>query len=341
MNKIFIVIKEYSTDLAKRQPWYSIKVLKENLEARNFEVFIIPETQEIPDNFTGFVIKTFGLNDLLYKPWPKYKLIYLMTFPVYGFSKFLKLPFKILSNNWANLKRIFFVSLLPKFVLKLSLKRAHHVIVISDRSEDHLNKFIKTEKYIPFQFNNWGSVEISSQTNKIPVVGYFGPPFTTRDFDEIIKFFVWCNSKGIKLNKTIITRIEREELLSKENKYLSILQNDPTLKVLSGFLTRKELANELLQIDVLLLPFKIVMSELPIVVLEALELGIPVVTTEDGGIKSIANAQKNLLVLDVFNKTQYSNVLKFISQKPEQNFELTKRNIIDNNNTFFNLLCQK
>lgn len=341
MSKIFIVIKEYSNDLAKRQPWYSIKVLKEDLEARNFEVFIIPEIQEVPDNFTGFVIKTFGLNDLFYRPCPNYKLIYFMTFPMYDISKFTKLPFKILINNWANLKRIFIVSLLPKFVLKLSLKRAQHVIVISDRSEDYLKEIIKTEKYIPFQFNNWGSVEISPQTNKIPVVGYFGPPFTTRDFDEIIKFFVWCNNKGVELKKTIITRIERQELLSKENKYLSILQDDRNLKVVSGFLTRKELANELLKIDVLLLPFKIVMSELPIVVLEALELGIPVVTTEDGGIKTIGSAQKNLLVLETFNKTQYSNVLNFISEKPKQNFELTQRNIIENNKNFFNLLCQK
>ena len=39
MHKIiFIIIKDYNTDLSKRQPWYSVKKLVSDLENLNYEV---------------------------------------------------------------------------------------------------------------------------------------------------------------------------------------------------------------------------------------------------------------------------------------------------------------
>ena len=98
--------------------------------------------------------------------------------------------------------------------------------------------------------------------NSNQTIGYFGPPFSTRDFPEIVNFFDWLNSKNINFKKKIISRIDRDELRSLENKYLDKIKNDKNFELIGGFLERNNLANELLEIDVLLLPFKIVMSEL-------------------------------------------------------------------------------
>lgn len=343
MDKIYIVIKEYDDTLAKRQPWYSIKALKQDLEKENYFVQIINDLKQVDLDFNGIVIKAFGLKDMFQNNInKKYKLIYLMTFPVYGISKFFTFPFKSTIENWQNLKRIFFVSLIPNAVLKRVLQKADNVIVISDRSERYLLNFIDVKKYIPFIFDNWNGVQKeTSQTKQLKTIGYFGPPFTTRSFDDVINFFSWLKINDEKYNKKIITRIERDELKNIEEKYLSKVADDKSLKVVSGFLDRESLANELLEIDVLILPFKIVMSELPVVVLEALELGIPIITTEDSGIQEITKDQKNILVLRDFKQNKFRQALKFIENVNDDDFDNIKYIINNINQDTLEAICQK
>jgi len=265
-----------------------------------------------------------------------------MTFPIYGIDKFLLIPKKIIIENWSDLKRIFILSLLPKFILKNTLSKADEVIVISDRSEKIIFNIVKTKKYIPFIFNNWGGIKKKTTIQiEQKTIGYFGPPFTTRSFDDIILFFSWLNRNNYNLNKTIITRIERDDLKKKAEKYLNKLKDDTKLKIVSGFLDRQSLANELSEIDVLILPFKIVMSELPIVVLEALELGISIVTTKDSGIETITKNQKNVLMLNNFSKDNYKEILEFINNHEEDNFETIKETIIRTNTKTLEAICKK
>ena len=111
--------------------------------------------------------------------------------------------------------------------------------------------------------------------------------------------------------------------------------------MVSGFLDRDELIKELLEIDVLILPFKIVMAELPIVVLEALELGISVVTTEDSGVASIAKGQKNILILQDFKKNKYNQVIDFINNSRVGNFDIVNARVKRINENALEVLCKK
>lgn len=343
MTKIYIVIKEYDDTLAKRQPWYSIKALIQDLEKENCIVRIVNDLKQVDLDFNGIVIKAFGLKDIFQNNInKKYKLIYLMTFPVYEVTKFFTFPFKTTTENWQNLKRIFFVSLLPKVVLKRVFQKADDVIVISDRSEKYLSNVVGVKKYIPFIFDNWGGVKKeTSQTKQLKTIGYFGPPFTTRSFDDVIDFFIWLEKNSEKYDKKIITRIERDELKDIEEKYLSKVADDKSLKVVSGFLDRESLANELLEIDILILPFKIVMSELPVVVLEALELGIPIISTEDCGIQEITKDQKNVLVLRDFKNDKFRQALNFIKNVSDDDFDNVKDIINKINQNTLESICQK
>ena len=65
------------------------------------------------------------------------------------------------------------------------------------------------------------------------------------------------------------------------------------------------------------MPFKIVLSELPIVVIEALEFGIDIITTEDSGIKKLVQTNKaeNVLFVDNFNSEAYDRTVNFINSK--------------------------
>lgn len=339
MDKIYIVVREYDENLAKRQPWYSVKKIISDLNSRGALVEVLPSMDLIPVQFTGCVIKIFSIKDIFLIKRGKYRLAYLMTFPVYGMKKLLSLPFRTVVDNWIDLKRVLVFSLLPLPILKIILMRADFIITISDRSEKYLSKIVSTRRYIPFVFDNWG-VTKDKDTLKVSkdlqTIGYFGPPFSTRSFDDVVNFFAWLNFKGHKFNKKIITRIERDELKDLESKYLSEIRYDNSLEVVSGFLDRESLVKELLEVDVLILPFKIVMSELPIVSLEALELGIPVVTTKDSGIEKIVKSQENILILDDFKENTFEKVLGFIHKSKKGNFEDVRTRIEGVNNTFLN-----
>ena len=70
----------------------------------------------------------------------------------------------------------------------------------------------------------------------------------------------------------------------------------------------------------MILPFRVVMEELPIVVLESLELGIPVITTKESGVHLITSGQKNILILDGFGTGNYSDIISFINSCQKDNF---------------------
>jgi len=204
-----------------------------------------------------------------------------------------------------------------------------------------LSRYIKTTKYIPYIGNNWPTtIKKISDVSTIKTIGYFGPPYLTRSFDQVVDFFLWINKKKYNFNKKIITRIDRDNLVKVEEKYTSKIE-DKKLKVVSGFLDRDELIKELLEIDVLILPFKIVMAELPIVVLEALELGISVVTTEDSGVASIAKGQKNILILQDFKKNKYNQVIDFINNSRVGNFDIVNARVKRINENALEVLCKK
>lgn len=342
MNKTYIIIKEYDDKLAKRQPWYTIKKIILDLNDKNIKVEIVDSASKIPSGFTGNVIKVFSLKDISTKYNNRtYNLIYLITFPIYSFSKFLEIPLKTTLENWKDLKRIFIMTLLPTFIIRRSLKQADTIITISDRSEKYLKDMnLIVEKYIPFIFNNWGGVtKLDTQKKPIKTIGYFGPPFTTRCFDDVIEFFNWLNQNDHEFKKKIITRIERDELSSIEEKYLSKIE-DKNLNIVSGFLDRETLAKELMAIDILILPFKIVMSELPIVVLEALELNIPIITTDDGGIFEISKNIDGVLNIDKLKINNYEEVLTFINSNHEFKFNDLKNIIVNNNQSSLEILCR-
>ena len=84
------------------------------------------------------------------------------------------------------------------------------------------------EKTSDLKKAEWGGVRgrKTKTENSNQTIGYFGPPFSTRDFPEIVNFFDWLNSKNINFKKKIISRIDRDELRSLENKYLDKIKND-------------------------------------------------------------------------------------------------------------------
>lgn len=337
--------------MAKRQPWYTIKKLCWDLQKRGLSVSIISSEKQLPKGFSGTLIKTFSLKDILYfRKLYSYRFIFLVTFPIYPLKKFFTFSPRVFLKNWVDLKRIFMLSLVPMSFILRTLKQSDDVITISDRSEYYLSQYINTIPYVPFIKGNWGGANkqldrSSHSTSKgcshsLRTIGYFGPLYTTRCFDQVINFFSWLNANKVATKQKLITRTDRKSLITEEEKLLKNVKKFKSCEVISGFLSREELLLHLSTIDVLILPFRIVMSEFPIVVIEALELGLAVVTSEDSGVSKLCSDTKNCLVLDSFSKKNYPKILEFIDNFNKTDFHDIQIEINKINSEAISKICQ-
>ena len=340
MEEVYVVISEYSEDLAKKQPWYGIKKLKNDLIKLNFNVSIIHSLNQVPKDFHGRVIKLFGMKDLFILKKKNYKLIFLFTSPIISFSKVFSIGLNTILKNWRYLYKIFLLSMSPKQLLIRSFRYAEYVLLVSDTLERYFYNVSNLYKYIPFTPNNWQTKidsPLNYKNNQV-TLGYFGPPYLTRHFDSVIDFFSWIQANQINYQSKLITRIDDDSLKKIQEKYFNKLSIHKT-KIISGFLSRPELLHELSEVDIMILPFRVVMEELPIVVIESLELGIPVVTTVDCGIFEITKGRKDILILDSFSKNSYEEILHFIENFRRDNFNNMLNNINSINNIALDKLC--
>ena len=315
-KKYYIVVSDYSLENSKRQPWYTVKHLKE-VVLKGHDVKVVSSFAEVDDTVNSTVIKFWSVKDLFLKPNIKGKLIYLMSFPIYSPNNLLKNPIKLWENR-KDLWKIFLVSTVPKFWLLKRLNKAEKVIFISDRSFEVVgSRLLNSVIYYPYYKGNWGKSIANEQMNinKELTVGYFGPPFSSRGIDDVIKLINKVNSSSSKVNFKLVIRTERKELEQKLEFYKKKIVMTENVKIVDGFLSRGSLYDELQGMDVIVLPFSFVFSELPVVVLEAIELNKLVLTTKDAGLHKIVEGLPCCDLIDINSINSESDFIKIIRNK--------------------------
>ena len=310
-TKKYIVIAAYDSELVKRQPWYSVSFFIEELE-KKYDCIVVGSLKAVPYTFTGEVIKVFSLKDIISfsSLWKRnYKLTYFCSLPIYNLSSFYCLGLTNLYRNFKDLYRLIIISLIPKVLIFKLFSKSYSVIFISDETYNLFPSLNNKLHLVPFKKGNWGDSEkFEFKRDKI---AYLGPPFETRGFDLALNLF----NKIREYDCKVITRIERESLNKRLDSYKN---NSSNIEFVLGMLTREALQKELSDVKVLVLPFRVVMSELPIVVLEAAELGIQIVTTVECGVSSIkgfpgVTVKKNEISVDMIKqvKLEFDNRIFF------------------------------
>ncbi|MXO47490.1 hypothetical protein GRI69_04370 [Erythrobacter vulgaris] len=281
MNDIIIIIRDYNENLAKRQPWYTIKFLIMALKIRGYRVSVAPSIREVPMGFSGIVVKTLSLSDLLWSGGAEnqsFRLYYLATFPLYRIRDFWRAGFAAVFRNFGDLWRLLIGATVPRFWVERHLQKSQGVIFLSDvryRQYRGDNGYLM----IPFIKGNWGQASLEMSGRKYVKYVYVGPPFETRGIDLVARFALESGTKNLRL----LVRQERPELKDRFRPYAKAFRR---AEVVEGMLSRNELFTQLAQCEMALLPFRLVMAECPIVVLEAIELGLQVITTEECGFAS-------------------------------------------------------
>jgi len=343
-KKYYIVVSDYSLENAKRQPWYTVKHLKEVVLA-GCQVKVVSSFSDVTDSVDAVVIKFWSIKDLFFSPINHGKVIFLMSFPIYKCKDLLATPLKLWQNR-KDIWKIFLVSMVPQLILLNNLRKADNVIFISDRSYDLIGQKLQASiMYYPYFRGNWGRVSDLKQPNatKDISVGYFGPPFTSRGFDDVIRLIKNISSRENNIEFKLIVRTERYQLEKKLDLYRKQIEHIGNVEVIGGVLSRKLLYNELSDVDVVLLPFSFVFSELPIVVLEAIELKKLVLTTKHSGLSRIVSDSPfcNIININLIStESELREILKIGAVKDTDQNEEVFQSVTQSHNNLRNLLCQ-
>ena len=275
MQQINIVIKGYSINNSRRQPWYTAKYI-ERLLGEQFDVQI---SDTIVDNTLN--IKFFGIKDLF-----RYRAndtLYVMSFPRLRFSTFFK-NFFTFSLNMKNFYKIIIVNIILYPLLKAFLYRnAQKLIFISDSYDDIMPKDRVIQKLIPINdFPDRDRIKLKHKGDKTRII-YYGPALELRGMKKLVQF-INNRAEKEKFPVSLILRNDRFEVYRKNVKLLSKLKRVGQFDEFEiNFDTHQKLMEKVQSADVAFLPFVCVYSEFPVVIVECLLQGIPVITTRESG----------------------------------------------------------
>lgn len=136
------------------------------------------------------------------------------------------------------------------------------------------------------------------------IITYMGSPCTLRGSDTVIRSIpIILANRKIDLKCLILSRIfvdDNLDHLQSEEKYLKVLVNklgiENKVRIISGSLEKEQLMRFIQVSDVVVLPFKLLQSEIPLSVLEAMSLGKVVVTTKVRTLQEIAGENRCVLI---------------------------------------------
>jgi glycosyltransferase involved in cell wall biosynthesis len=115
------------------------------------------------------------------------------------------------------------------------------------------------------------------------VVGYFGSPKPLRGLPTLLRALATARASLPRLRLLVLSRRRAGELDAEQRAIEALVAQlgvEDWVRMQTGFLPRQELIRTLAVCDAVALPFEIVPSDVPLSVLEAMALGLPVITTQ-------------------------------------------------------------
>ena len=193
-------------------------------------------------------------------------------------------------------------SLVPSFFVRKWSKKFRYIVVLSQKNRERLiKKGVPPEKVVVIppgideEFLELPEretierirYEISPEGD--PIIMYYTSPLTLRGTDTVVRALPKIlEVKRVKL--LILSRPDYRSVLKEEQKLMRIarkLKVEENLVLISKNLSPQEVKAYVGSADVVALPFKLVLSDVPLSILEAMALGKVVAGTDVDGIPEI------------------------------------------------------
>jgi hypothetical protein len=228
-------------------------------------------------------------------------LILIVLTPVYRVNELLKIGVDYLTSSlkYGEPKDlVYFVKLIfENLMVRLLLKVVKpldelRVIVASESSRELFQRYGFEPFKISFKlrFDVTQNHAPSSQYGGIPSIAYFGPPIIARGYDIVVELAKASQNMSFVLNlREPLTIIAKKRIARKDIRNLKV--------VFKFFRSTEELMAEACKHDLLLLPFRFVVSDFPLVLVEVLCSGRLVITTQYSHVDVVK--APNLITLDL------------------------------------------
>jgi len=226
----------------------------------------------------------------------------ILTSPVYEFGEIIDLGLCELVQHFRYLLIHLTGALMPSCLIRNAMSIFDRVIVASRASMERLRGHgidLARVVVIPqgideSDLEQGEETEISEFKKRnnptgVPVVLYFGSPLTLRGTDALIKAFEMVHNH-VPSRLIMLSRLEYRELLAEERALRRLVERKnmmDSVEVVSGVLEKKDLKMYLAIADVVCLPFKLVISDVPISILESMAIGRPTISTCIDGIPEL------------------------------------------------------
>ncbi len=320
-DKIVIICFGFQKSVLRSQPWFSVDKICKNFYSKKYDVYFITDSKKkfLYDFKIINLNKLFNigspsleLKKTIFTIKPK-KIIILtgsqaFLFPS-RFSCFKNLTF-IIGNNRFSIKeisRVFFLnffkefnllskpvftSLIPGFILKTGFKfiGTKNIIYLSKAAQIRYKKIgLPSGKvFIPFKKTNSKKEKFLPNPNKKILLTYFGPPLYLRGLDIVFNAFEKLANNMGNLYLNLLIRNNKEDYLKKnmiDLKHKILISKFKKNIILdTNYYSPKQLILKIKKSSINILPFKVTISDTPIVIDEAIKTKIPLFVLNTPGI---------------------------------------------------------
>ncbi|MDI6644162.1 MAG: glycosyltransferase family 4 protein [Methanobacteriaceae archaeon] len=324
-HEIVIITDSNKQDIEKMNI-KSIKKLFSPMKGETEELLDILY-QENPDKcimllgLTSFLRREFKIN----KP-----VIGIFTSPIYSIKELIKNIGMKDSLKYRKYTAIHYLNaLIPNLFVKKWTKKFDKIIFLSKYTQKKMiskglckSNSVLIPVGIDKSFLNWPEIENVENVRKrinpynLPIVMYFTSPLTIRGTDILVKAFSKVRkeipSKLIFLSRRDYEELHKEEIILKEIAAKKGISN--SIEIISKDLTPKEIKEYISASDIICLPFKIVISDIPVSILEGMALNKPVISTNVACVTEMLNG--NGLIVNTNDSEDLANsIIELINNK--------------------------
>lgn len=339
-HKITVITNSSDEDLVKEDfdidlNVITVKKLFKPLKGETNELIDVLE-REKPDK----CVLLTGLTSFLRREFKiKQPTIGIFTSPTYPLMTLLK---NIGIKDSLNYRRYTFIhylnGLIPNYFVRKWGNSYEKMIFLSEYSEKKLiQKGFPDQKthLIPCGIDDTFFHQPSSETvqtirkkinpDNIPLIMYFTSPLTLRGTDTLLKAFARVlKTKNSRL--VFLSRMDNKKLQDEVNKLEKIIKKEDIMEkvtIISEKLNIDEVKNYVSAADIICLPFKIIISDFPVSIIEAQLLGKTVISTDVAGIGEYVN--ESLLSKPNNHENLAETIIKELNLKQKSN-EYSKEN---------------
>lgn len=333
-HNVFVITNSPKNTAIEGIPVFGVKKISTIFKGESGEVLQILK-KEKPDR----VIMVLGMTSFLRTSFKiEQPVIGISTSPIYSVGELIRNLGIVDLIKYHRYTAIHIInSIVPGFLVKKWSKKFEYIVVLSKRNQERLiKKGVPREKVIVIppgidkeflklpEREKIERIRSEISPDGVPIVMYYTSPLTLRGTDTLVRSLPYLlKEKEVKL--LILSRPDYNSVLKEERKLKKLAEKldvERNLVIISKHLPPEDVKAYVSSADVVALPFKLVISDVPLSILEAMALGKVVIGTDVDGIPEIV--ENRGVIVRPNNPKELANAVVLVLKNEKLKSELER-----------------